>query len=59
MIICFVAEFGIAAHEGRGNNVQLVSEVYPNDARRLDVRCTRKGFSLKMYNAAGELEFER
>ena len=27
--------------------------------RRLDVKCTRKGFSLKMYNAAGELEFER
>ena len=30
-----------------------------DDARRLDVRCTRKGYSLKMYNAAGELEFAR
>ena len=39
-----------------GNKFPIVVN---DDARRLDVRCTRKGCSLKMYNAAGELEFER
>lgn len=39
-----------------GNKFPIVVN---DDARRLDVRCTRKGYSLKMYNAAGELEFAR
>ena len=30
-----------------------------DDDHRLEVRCDRKGFSLKMYNPAGELVFER
>jgi len=39
-----------------GNKFPIVVN---DDARRLDVRCTRKGYSLKMYNPAGDLEFER
>jgi hypothetical protein len=39
-----------------GNKFPIVVN---DDARRLDVRCTRKGYTLKMYSPAGDLEFER
>ena len=39
-----------------GNRFPIVVN---DDAHRLDVRCDRKGYSLKMYNPEGELVFER
>ena len=39
-----------------GNRFPIVVN---DDAHRLEVKCDRKGYSMRMYNPEGELEFER
>ena len=56
MIGADLHEFMYCEPGSMGNRFPIVVN---DDAHRLEVRCDRKGYSLKMFSPEGELIFER